>query len=424
MQSRHRILHLIRFPWPVAIAIVFITSALVTFLFWLILPATFQINENSDYTLLYEPGARNILEGHGFRNIDGTPIIRRPPGYPLILAGLFGLSQFLSIREETVLATFSILSMGLTSVFVFMLAQSIWGPRPALVSSLVWMTYPFALWLTKQPNSEIPFQVVFYGGFCLFWYALLCKSRTWPIFFLSGLLVGFATLIRPIGIGVGFIMGAMIWLVRREVTPRLRLFLITVILLGNVVAILPWEVWVYYTTGRVVILSTNGVSVIRQGLTYAVGRDFPQGAVVPQGIETLMRDFRARNDELQSLGGVVSAITEALRTRPVTVAKLFALKAARSWYGTYTHRHQMPILLIQMLYLIMIFWSSLVTWKQGGITKQMAIGIWLMVLYFWGMTIISWSMLRYMVPVMGLLFVLAPAALLTRRPMEAEPSQK
>ena len=66
--------------------------------------------------------------------------------------------------------------MALTSVLVYLLAQSVWGPLPALISALIWMTYPFALWLTKQQGSEMPFLVVFYGGVYLFWRALLRRD--------------------------------------------------------------------------------------------------------------------------------------------------------------------------------------------------------------------------------------------------------
>ena len=129
---------------------------------------------------------------------------------------------------------------------------------PGLASSLLWMTYPFALWLTKQPNSEIPFLVVLYGGFYLFWYVLLRKSRAWPLYFLSGLLAGFAMLIRPIAIGIVMVMSIILRVMGREMTARFRLFLVAMLLLGNLVAIAPWEAWVYSTTGRIVMISTGG----------------------------------------------------------------------------------------------------------------------------------------------------------------------
>ena len=414
MQLRNRVAQLRQFSWSAGV--VFVNSTLVTLLFWITLPTTLQ-NVNSDYILLYEPVARNILEGRGFMRLDGNPVIACPPGYPLVLAGIFGFSHLLSLPEEAVHSAFNLLSMSLTSAFVFMLARSVWGLFPALISSLIWMTYPFALWLTKLPSSEIPFMAVFYGGFYLFWYAQLRKSPVWPLYFSSGLVAGFAMLIRPIAIGVGFLMGAILWLVRRDMTVPLRLFLIMMILLGSLVAILPWELWAYFATGKVVMLSTSGIDNISNGLVFAIpldSRSYRQGVKVPQDIEVLMQYFHSRVSEMQSLGGVIKVLKDSLQSKPLTVMKLFALKIGRSWYGTDSNRLETIILLIQIPYLSLILWSSKVAWKQGGSAKQLSIGIWLIVLYFWGMTTISVSILRYMTPVMGLLFILVSACFCKR----------
>jgi hypothetical protein len=414
MQLRNQLVQLGLFSWSARV--VFVNSTLVVLLFWITLPTTFQ-STNSDYIFLYEPLARNILEGRGFMRLDGEPVIACPPGYPLVLAGIFGFSHFLGLPEETAHSAFTLLSMGLTSAFVFMLARSIWGTFPALISSLIWTTYPFALWFTKLSGSEIPFMVVFYGGVYLFWYAQLRKSHAWSLYFSSGLLVGLAMLIRPIAIGVGFVMGTILWLIRRDMKVSLRLFLIIMILLGNLVAILPWEIWAYFTTGKIVALSTNGTSTISNGLTFAIPLDsksYRQGVNVSQDIELLMRDFHARDSEMQSLGGAITVVKEALQSQPLTVMKLFALKVGRSWYGTDSNRLETLILLIQIPYLALIMWSSKAAWKQGGSAKQLSIGIWLIVLYFWGMTTISISTLRYMAPVMGLLFVLVSACFYKR----------
>jgi hypothetical protein len=280
-----------------------------------------------------------------------------------------------------------------------------------MISALIWMTYPFGLWLTKQPNSEVPFVVIFYGGFYLFCRALLCKIRFWPVYFLSGLLMGFAMLIRPMAIGVVIVMSVILWLVGREIAAHFRLFLVTMLMLGNLVAVLPWEVWVYSTTSRVVVLSTSGASGIRDGLTFAVAqssKDYRQEFKVPEDVAALMRDMFIRSDEMQSLDGVMSVLTERSRIHPLTVAKLFTLKTARSWYGTDSGRFETPSMLIQAAYLVLVLWGSGVAWRRGGIAKQLTISLWLMSLYFWGMTVLVLSIVRYMVPAMGLLFVLIP----------------
>lgn len=402
------------FSWP--IAVVFITSILVTLSFWVILPAHFQINEQSDYILFYEPVARNLLAGHGLALGDGTPAIRYPPGYSFLLAGLFGLSTLLKIHEEVVLSGFMLLSMGLTSVLVFRFAQCIWGVRPALICSLIWVTYPFALWLTKQPNSEAPFLVMFYAGIYLFWHGLLHKSRSWVVYFVCGLFVGLAMLIRPIALGVGLVMGAILWLVRREAPARLRLLLTSMILLGNLIAILPWEAWLYLNTNRLMVLSSGGVPSIRDGLTFAVTpKGYRQAIRIPQDVAALMQDIqdvRRHSDKMTSLGSVISVMIEKLRTQPLVVCKLLLLKASRSWYGTDSGRFETPIMLIQVVYLILVLWGTRAAWKQGGIAKYAVMGIWLIVLYFWAMTVSVLSILRYMVPAMGLLFVLTAALFL------------
>jgi hypothetical protein len=275
------------------------------------------------------------------------------------------------------------------------------------------MTYPFALWLTKQPNSETLFLPVFYAGIALFWYALLHKSRAWSLYCLSGCLMGFAMLVRPIAIGMGVLLGALLWFAGCSMTARLRLFLVTMLLLGNLVTILPWEVWVYSTTGRVVVLSTGGPRSMRDGLTFAAARpskDYRQIVNVPQDVAALTQDIFGRLDKTTSLGQIASVLLEKLHTQTLTVVKLFALKALRSWYGTDNGRLEMPIMLIQTVYLVVILSSSITVWKRGGIVRQLTIGIWLIVLYFWVMTVVVLSILRYMVPVMGLLFVLVPGA--------------
>jgi hypothetical protein len=399
---------------PIPTAAVVVASILVTLVFWTILPARFQINEYSpDYRRFYEPVARSILAGHGFITANGTPAISYSPGYPLVLAGIFGLSRLSNIPEEIVLSAFTLLSMGLASAFLFMLAKSVWGLLPALASALIWMTYPFALWLTRQPHSEMPFIVVCYGGFYLFCYLLFGRITAWPMYFLCGLLIGFAMLIRPIAIWATLVMGIILWLTAKGMGQRFRLFLITMMLLGSIVVILPWEIWVYANTGRIVPLRAGN---LLDGLTYTNPNSYRQGVDAPPEVAVLMQDLIARRDEIKSLKDTIWVVAEELQTRPLAVVKLFAIKACRSWYATDSNRFETENILIQSPYLVLVLWGSLAAYIHGGISRRLAVNIWLMVLYFWGMTTVALSILRYMVPAMGLLFVLIPAVFLSREP--------
>jgi 4-amino-4-deoxy-L-arabinose transferase-like glycosyltransferase len=378
----------------------------VTVSFWKVLPSSFRSNEGSDYLIAYEPTARNVLAGRGFSRVEENPITALTPGYPLILAGIFGTSHWLGVSENVTLSVFAVICMALVSMFVFLLTRMFWGMLPALITALVWMTYPFALWLTKQPNSELPFMVAFYGGLCLFWYAL---SRRLPtrIYFLCGLVFGAAMLIRPIAIGIGLVLSVIVWFTRRELSRRARLLMVALLLLGNVVAVSPWEAWVYGKTGHFILLSTNGVKSMRDGVTFAVeSKGYREDTSIPADVVQVMGDIDIHREEITTFSKLRSIIFQEFRSDPIAVTKLLLLKAARSWYATDTGRLELPILLIQLMYFSVVARGAWSAWKRGGLQRQFVIGALLTTLYFWAMTFLVLSILRYMVPAIGLLLVL------------------
>ena len=388
---------------------VFVTSIATTILFWLVLPGRLEMNVSADYAHFYEPVARSILEGRGI-TLGDRLAARAPPGYPLLLAALFGLADLLGLREGTVLAGFILVCVGLASVLVFLLARSVWGAAPAFLSAVAWMTYPFTLWLTKQPNSEIPFLVVFYGAFALCWRVLLGRGRPGPYGFASGLLVGVGMLIRPIALGVGVALCLGVWLVGGHLAARRRLLCAGMILLGSVVAVLPWQLWAYSQLGRVILLGTGDASSTSGGLTFGVDlRGYRAPGRVPDDVRELMNDLFRRRDEMQSLSGVVAVVAEESQRRPLATAKLFVIKAIMSWYGTDTGHLDLAILAVQIPYLALLLWCTWRAWQSGGTARGLALAIWILVLYFWAMTATATPLLRYMTPVAGLLFALLPA---------------
>ncbi|HYJ86777.1 MAG TPA: glycosyltransferase family 39 protein, partial [Pyrinomonadaceae bacterium] len=323
-----------------SVFVVFAASVFLTITFRSVLPSSFRLNESSDYAVSYEPVARNILLGRGFTRGNENLATEYPPGYPLLLAGTFAVCSFLGVPEETGVSSISVFGMGLVSVFIFLLTRQLWGVVPALISALMWMTYPFALWLTKQPSSEIPYMVVLYGGLCLFWYALV-RRISGGVYFLCGLLFGVAMLIRPAAVGIALVLSVIIWFGRREVSVRLRCLMITMLLLGNLAVVLPWEAWVYAKTGQVILLSTNGARGMRDGLTFAVSsKGYREDINVSPDVARVMEDILAQADQINTVGQVSSAMAREFRSHPAAVAKLSVMKIARSWYGTDSGRRE------------------------------------------------------------------------------------
>jgi len=397
--------------WP-GVAIFLATIGL-TLLFWALLPASLSGDDGSDYSAFYAPVARNLVAGHGLQLPDGSAATRYPPGYPLLLAGGFALAAVLHLPEAAVQAALVLLCLGAAATLLWSVARSVWGSRLAAGVALIWATYPFMLWLTKQPSSEVPFVAFFYAGLALAWHALRAGRRTALALGAAGALLGVAMLIRPLAVGVGLLVAGLILVGWRPTPPRIRLGMALAVLLGNLLVVGPWEVWLIGQTGGLPLLSTGGVASMRDGLTFAVNaKGYRQAVAVPPDVLALMATVRSRSDDLNSVGRLAGFLAQTATAQPATVARLFAIKAARSWYATDSARSERLILGVQLLYLVPIVGAGLAIRRRGPPqARRLLNAVILLAGYFWLMTILALSVLRYMVPAMGLLLLLLPAVL-------------
>lgn len=396
-------------PWLASLG-VFVASLMAVLVFWTVVPASWQAEPVTDYEKFYEPVARGLIQGRGLWHSDGSPALRYPPGYPVVLAGVFALARLAGVSEQLAMDVFVLVAFGLTTVLLHGFSRLVWGPRLALITAAVWMTYPVALWLTRQPNSELPFMVVVFGG------VLLCAttitspspSSGAPRYLAAGFLTGVAMLIRPIAIGLGVVLAGLAWMALRRRTPRVRHAAAAMILAGNLLAVLPWELWVYRQTGQIVPLSTGGIPSMRDGLTFAVRTTERAGTWVPRDVRELMLELDSRYGRLTSLGAIADRLWGQWRVRPMAVVKLYGLKLARSWYGTDSQRFETPILLVQLVYVPVMLWGGLRALRRGGRPRQAALGVSVLVGYFWAMNLVGLALLRYMVPAIGLGFLVLP----------------
>jgi hypothetical protein len=161
------------------------------------------------------------------------------------------------------------------------------------------------------------------------------------------------------------------------------------------------------------VLSTGGRPGVLDGVTFMAGSEaMTKGVRAPDDVVALMERLNERRDELESTGQVVSAFLEEACVHPGSAMKLLALKAGRSWFGTHTGRMERTNLIIQAVVLGVLGWSLVIAWKRKGPHRQYAILSAVVVLCYWGMTSLVRPLLRYMVPVIGLLFVLLPGSLI------------
>lgn len=409
----------------------FLAAMLVAFAFWSVLPGEYGENQSTDYENAYEPVARSIAAGRGIM-LDGELSTRYPPGFSIALAGVFRLGDMTGAGDDVSLVAFRLLCVGLAVVLIYGMARLVWPARLALLPALAWMTYPFSLWLTKQPNSEVLFIPVLYAGLFVFWWAVLRGAggwRVWLLYLAAGVLAGAAMLIRPVALGLSLAMAlAVLLCAARAVPVRSRAGYGALVILGSVLAVLPWEATVYARTGEIIPLSSGGAVTIHDGLTFlAVPKEYRREVAIPEDVAELMWKIHERRNETGTTSGVLAVMTEEARRAPAAFLKLMLIKLARSWYGIDSRMLELPVLLLQVVYLTLSLWGGLYAIRQGGAARHMTAGNWLIVLYFWAMTFLVIPLFRYMVPAMGLLMLALPGvylSLVTRRRGRAAPQER
>jgi hypothetical protein len=197
--------------------------------------------------------------------------------------------------------------------------------------------------------------------------------------------------------------------------PTERIALAAVILASSLCALAPWQLWLRGKTGHFQMVG-GGVASIRDGLTFTgplkgtTKRLYRETVRVSPGLAELTDVVQQRYFRLRSLSDIAALLREQWKERPVAVLELVVRKAARSWYGTDSGRYGWPIVLIQLLYLVPLAWSLWASWRSGReLLRGLVCAALALILYSWAMTVVVLSIVRYMVPAIGLLFVFLPA---------------
>jgi 4-amino-4-deoxy-L-arabinose transferase-like glycosyltransferase len=252
----------------------------------------------------------------------------------------------------------------------------------------------------------------FYAGLWIFFLALRKENARRDLYLVSGILLGAAILIRPIALGVPLIMGGMLWRFKPRAAGSPRLTCLGLFLVGTLLVTVPWEVWVYLRAGKIIFLSTGGLPSLLDGLTFGVNlKGYRQGIWLPEDVTALMLHFQGLRDQITGWSSAIPAVLERLGDEPQAVVKLFLLKALRSWYGTDSQRFETLILVIQIPYVIGFLAATKKSLGQDSSKTCVNLGIWALCFYFWLMTLLVLPILRYLLPALGLFFILVPALL-------------
>ena len=336
-------------------------AVMIVILFWVVVPDRLKENQGTDFVNFYYPVARNLVVGNGL-TVDGVDLaIKFPPGHPLIIAGFLKGGDMLNLSHQFSLAFLSALSFAISAILIYQIAILIWKPIEALIATMAWIVYPFALQLFAvgidgRPLSEVTFIPVFLASVLTVQKIYLYKSKRTKDYLLAGFLIGVATLIRPYAFGVIFVFLIIVLGYTRRFGLRLVLARSLLMLLVYVAILFPWEMVLYRHAGHFIWLSTVGEGNASDGLTsFAItAKEYRQTISVPDDVMDLMERYIVRSDEMLSYTDVVRVVSEEAIEAPIATVKLFAIKALRSWYATDSGKYELLTKSIQLLYLLPI----------------------------------------------------------------------
>ncbi len=375
---------------------------------WLVVPESAKPPPATDYLTYYKPVAENLVEGRGLVTSSGEPAVRYPPGYPALVAAAMLLADHLGISRESVLMAVSAVLHGLAATLLSWFALRCWGTRWALLPGLLWTCYPPALYLIPLLASETPYTPVLLAAVMVFWISAYGSKIRYLGFLAGGAAVGLALLLRPIAVPMPVILIALLLSRRREVPWRNRLAGAGVLLAAAAAVVMPWEIWIYRHVGKVEFLSSGGLPSVIDGLTYARQTDVRLPYSVPADVAAMMNDLAKEQQDgsVGTIGQLAGWMMKQTADRPKAVTTLIAYKAARSWYATDSHKNETPIMWVQLACLCVVAVGGVRLWRAGGRDRELLILVLAVVVGTWLMTIMVLSIVRYMVPVMGLLFLM------------------
>jgi len=240
----------------------------------------------------YNHLAAHLSEGQGYRLENDQLTARRPPLYPLVLAGvyrLFGVSVVWGRLFQVLLATSLVL-------LVFLAGRRFFTNRVAWLAAALVAVNPFLIFISGYLLTENLYIILLLAS-VLIPAKPPSPAGSWRRAALMGITLGLACLCRPTAWGVVlWCAGAGLLFGDRSLTRRLIRsgVLVAVALL----TLLPWAIRNHAVFDRWIFFTTHGGITLYQGNNAAV-LEYPQyhGGVAPLYM-------LPRHGELESMGEV------------------------------------------------------------------------------------------------------------------------
>jgi 4-amino-4-deoxy-L-arabinose transferase-like glycosyltransferase len=388
------------------IFLIFICAYILAHLFF------FNLGILKSFNTDYREPINMILEGNlTFINEHGELWNRGPFLYPLILALQLKIAAILNVNALIITSSFSITAILFSGYILYKIARLYFSKdyKHAQLTLILYLSIPFNIYSSSMPLSEIPFAVfillsIYYllKGFLYF--------KNLKYFVLSGIALGLALLVRPIGILLPIVYSLIIFSSLFREYKKIIIYRIFFFLLSVFLTILPWSTYNYIKTDKIILLSSNGVASIKDGLKL-YHKDYREKQKVSDDVKFVVDDFYKKRKSMNTLPDIVEFLKDKFKEDKWAVLNFYIYKAKRVWFGldSQSVKKERIIKIIGFLYIILFMIASYKIFKRKIRSELILLSVILFItLTFWGMAILVVPLLRYVLLSYGLFTLLIP----------------
>jgi len=234
----------------------------------------------------YDRYAWNVAQGNGYTN--GESPTRRPPLFPLLLAGVYRVAGHSPQAARLLQITLGTALCGV----VYLIGARLYGVVAGRLGALAAAGYPYFIYYSGYLMTETLAALLF-GWLSYVWLGW-DRHTTARALFGGGMIAGLAILARPVFLALPAIVP--LWAIAAESSLRRGALATIVFAAGAAAVVAPWTARNYLVTGHFIPVQTDGARMLYQFTVWYADPTFP--TFEPEKLGERAAQFKAANREM------------------------------------------------------------------------------------------------------------------------------
>jgi 4-amino-4-deoxy-L-arabinose transferase-like glycosyltransferase len=208
-------------------------------------------------SLEYSTLAQNLINHHWFSmstSMPAVPEVFRTIGYPLFVAAFV-----LLFKSYFIVTLVQIMLTILTGVLIFRMGKSLFSENIGFIAALVFIFEPNTVFHTLIILSDTLFVFLLVSFVYLLFFT---QAQTFKKLLIAGIVLGFATLVRPIAVfSLGLFIPVYWWMNFKTYSRKILGLFLLALLLGYAALVSPWLIRNKIQTGYWSLSSVSNVNL-------------------------------------------------------------------------------------------------------------------------------------------------------------------